>query len=160
MRIRTTIKHIAQRRCRWFNETWIENLNNSPLCGIIPLTGGMAIYLDQPTADWCKLHREPPGTYPDKNGVIKNLSVDIVYREDYDGDDIEPVTRDELKRYIDEPDDLVIDRICRFKYAPEKLIDQFIKDNGGIDTVAYKKWLDEEYEKPKKRRGAQHEISI
>lgn len=156
MRIRTAIKHYAQRNCLSFNETWIENLNHSVLAAIIPLNNGLSIVTDQVHPKNVDRWSDDPDKYPDDKGIIKKLTI-TVDGEEYDGEEIKLSLTESMKHYMDDLSSVSEQargfRICCFFDMPEKLVDQFIKDNSGIDTKAYKEWLDDEFGKiPRARK--------
>lgn len=106
-KIKTIVKHIAAERGKRYHETWIDNLNNSIFCGLVPLNSGLRLGLD--------------AIDHDRKGGIRTLTFDVdVWKELDNGKDPEPVIREEMKEYLSYPDDNFI-RICRFETMPTHL---------------------------------------
>lgn len=105
-----------------------EIIQTTSLCVIIPLHNGVTMFIDtHPEVD--SIREKFPEDMPNKNCVFKRLSFEIE-----DGGN--PVFPDSIKKHVSVSE---CNGIAYFiDSAKERVVNEFISYNGGIDEEAYK----------------------
>lgn len=108
-------------------------IQTTSLCVIIPLRNGVTIFIDtHPEID--SIREKFPEDMPNKNCVFRKLSFVIE-------DGTNPVFPDSIKKYMNASEcngiAYFIDR------AKERVVNEFISYNGGIDEEGYERRLNE-----------------
>lgn len=129
MTIREAIKVYTERKSKTLKRNYFDVVNNTSLCIIIPLNNGVRIFIDTPT-EMEYLKRDYPLRMPNKNGVFKRISFEIL-------DGKEPVIPDSIKKYTTKASAYGV--IYYVDTAKERDINEFISSNGGINIEEYQK---------------------
>jgi len=125
MTIREAIKIYNERKSKVLNRDYLDVVNNTGLCIVIPLNNGINIFIDtHPEMDNFK--EKYPLEMPNKNGIFKRISFEVF------SENKEPVIPECVQKYICKS--FTIYPISYYFHPmKERLINTFIKYNGGIN---------------------------
>lgn len=123
MTIREAIRIFSERKANVLNRKYLDIIFDTSLCIIIPMKNGVRIFIDtHPEAEY--LGRDYPLQMPNKYGIFKRISFEIC-------DDTEPIISESMIKYISKSS--CTGTLFYADTVPEKVINEFINDNGGID---------------------------
>ncbi len=127
MTIREAIEEYTKRKAKVLGREISHVVNNTSLCFIIPMNNGVQIFIDShPEAHYFK--KEYPLEMPNKNNVFKRISFEIC-------DDSEPVIPKAMEKYVTQSSANGV--LYYVDAAKERVINEFISYNGGIDEEKF-----------------------
>ena len=130
MTIREAIKAYTERKSKTLKRDYLDVVNNTGLCIIIPLNNSVRIFIDtHPEMEY--LNRDYPLEMPNKNGVFKRISFEIL------DDGVLPVIPVNMAKCISKS--CANGVLYYVDTVKEKVINEFINDNGGINIEEYQK---------------------
>lgn len=128
MTIREAITKYEETKAKALNRDFLDVVNNTSLCIIIPMNNGVRISIDtHPEADYLK--EKYPLEMPNKNGVFKRVSFEIL------DDGIAPILPISIKDNI--TTSLASGVAFYVNCAKERVINEFINFNGGINEEKF-----------------------
>lgn len=128
MTIREAIEKYTTEKANYLHREYKDVVNDTSLSIIIPLKNGISIFIDVcPYLE--SVRKNYPLEMPNKNGIFKRLSFEIL---DYG---VIPVIPKSMEKYVCESHCCGVS--CYIDSAKEKVINEFISANGGINTDKY-----------------------
>ena len=129
MTIRAAIKFYTERKCSVSKMEYLDVVFATSLCIIIPLNNGVRIFVDtHPEMEYLK--EKYPLEIPNKNGIFKRISFEIL-------DDREPIIPECIRKYISNSSCNEV--LYYADTVKERVINEFISYNGGIDIEKFTK---------------------
>lgn len=132
MTIREAIKMYTEKKCEVCKRDYLDVVNNTSLCVIIPLNNGVRIFIDtHPEVE--TIREKYPLEIPNKNGIFKRVSFEVL-------DDKDPIIPESMKKYINKSSCMGV--LYYVDTAKERVINEFISCNGGINVKEYSKYIE------------------
>lgn len=139
--IREAIRKYSEKSANDLGMAYIETVCNTSLCFTLPLKNGVTLFFDTPVGedffwekDKYKLER------PNDKGIFKRLSFDILNNANGGKEPIIPKEiRQQMHLSTRNPNNL---SLYYANVAKERIINQFIIANGGIDVEKFNELLD------------------